>query len=106
MLGITSINDIAELERRKVVIGVFLATGYDHKEIEWLQKSLNEIHSDSGERWHFLVPTKDKSIRGEPADIDFKLANEIRNLMVSRPKIFHVLFSTTLMKNISNASCG
>lgn len=86
MIGITSADDIAELEPEKVVIGIFLATGFDHSAIKWLHESWEEIHRKSGEFWHLLVPVKDQGTPGSPLQLDFSLSDQIREMYGIKPE--------------------
>ncbi|MCK1538677.1 MULTISPECIES: hypothetical protein [unclassified Bradyrhizobium] len=80
MEGITSAEGIVKHEPEKVIVSVFLLTGYDHSAAEWLQKAWRQIHLDSGESWWLLVPTKNPQSEGQPVDIDEELSAELREM--------------------------
>jgi len=78
MLGIISANEIAKFRKRKIIIGIFIATGMDKDAIEWLQSSWEDIHKASGRYWHLLVPVKEKSQQSTPAGFNVGLSDELR----------------------------
>jgi hypothetical protein len=80
MEGITSAEDIVRLEPQKVIVSVFLLTGYDHSAAEWLQKSWRQIHLDSGSSWWLLVPTEKPGAVGQPVDVDVALSAQLREM--------------------------
>lgn len=102
MMGITSAEQIAELEPQKKVIGVFLATGYNKAAIDWLHSAWDEIHEESGENWHLLVPVREVSRQTPPAGIDVKLSARIREMYGFGAEITPALFSTTSTKLCTN----
>jgi len=80
MEGVTSADQIATFEPKKVIVSVFIISGYDLKVAEWLDHAWNQIHFDSGAHWYLLVPVKEKSDLGLPMSIDVRVSNEIREM--------------------------
>lgn len=79
MIGVTSAEEIAHLERQKVIISVFVASGYDREVVQWLQDTWQQLHIDTGDHWYLLVPVLNPGLPGIPSDVNFELADEIRS---------------------------
>jgi hypothetical protein len=80
MRGITTAKEIADLEPKKVIVSVFLLTGYDHAAHEWLHNAWEQIHRDSGQYWFLLVPRREPHLVNVPMQVDLGLSEEIREM--------------------------
>lgn len=77
MEEITSADEIASLEPRKVIVSVFILSGYDRSAKEWLLDTWKQIHADTGANWVLLAPVER---RGFFPEIDFALSARIREM--------------------------
>ncbi|MGO4513928.1 hypothetical protein AB4Z51_43935 [Bradyrhizobium sp. 2TAF36] len=79
MEEITSEDEIAELEPEKVIVSVFILSGYDRSAINWLKDTWEQIHEDTGSNWVLVAPVKTREV-GSAREIDIRLSDRIRKM--------------------------
>ena len=71
-------DEIAALEPKKVIVSVFILSGYDRSAYKWVLDTWKQIDEDTGANWVLLVPV---NRRGSfPREIDVSLSDRIREM--------------------------
>ena len=62
MWAIITLDEIGFLEKEKALVSVLLAENYDNRLIDWVSAAWQDLHIDSGMKWHIAVPCYDTTV--------------------------------------------
>ncbi|WP_412033147.1 hypothetical protein ACLIR7_07210 [Nitratireductor aquimarinus] len=90
MWGIVGPDKVSHFEDGRSIVGVFVASGYDHDTIDWVFRSWRQFNRDFDARWHLLIPTTvpidDERTKIDANTFNVALAEELRQTYGLRRK--------------------
>jgi hypothetical protein len=86
MEAINSYDQVIDLEQRKQVVAVFVASLLDVQAISWIYDTWRDLNWRSGDRWHIVVPlinlprNEHDFERLVPNNFNYELARQIQKI--------------------------